>query len=52
MQEKNISIIDAMLHPFECLNKFCDEGAVFLYQVLVDDIPNLNYLKLFKVHIF
>ena len=45
MQEKTISIIDAMLHPFECLNKlFCDEGAVFFYQVLVYDISNIIYI--------
>ena len=43
MQEKTISIIDAMLHPFECLNKFSDEGAVFFYQVLVYDISNNIY---------
>jgi hypothetical protein len=53
MQEKNISIIDAMIHPFECLNKFSDEGAVFFYQVLVYDISNNIYTgNLKKVHIF
>ena len=42
MQEKNISIINAMLHPFKCLNMFCDEGAIF-YQVLVYEIAIIIY---------